>query len=129
MSEFTIQTTDVPATTNGRQAGPNVFAPEGEPNKFTTLDEGKAMTIRLSGDEAATADQVKSLTSQARKAATAVDLTARVKVTHETEGTGKSAKPVTVFTTWGRPKITRPRTQGESQEAAASAANPNTATE
>jgi hypothetical protein len=145
---FTIETTDVPASTNGRPSEPNLFAPEDSENLFlTNWDKEQAMVIRLDGSQESNKGQVTKLTGQARRAAQqakrdaqgtegedgykpAVDgLTARVKVTEETVGTGKRAKPVTVFTTWARPKITRPRTQGTSQEAAASAANPNTATE
>lgn len=125
MTEFQITTGAVPANSNGRPAQPNLFMPEGKPNMFTAASEaGEAMIIRLDGDNKSNEETTKSLTSQARKAANAADLTARVSVTEE--GKGKSA--VTVFTTWARPKITRPRTQTGDAAASASASNPNTAT-
>lgn len=115
---FEIQETEVPAETAGRTAEPNPFD-----GKFPTA-EGRALTIVLDGDKEANKSVVTRLTGQARKAANAHELTARVKVDEVKQG----KKVQTQFITWSRPKITRPRGT-ENSDAALSAANPNTATE
>lgn len=139
MSNFTFETGEVPENTNGRPSEPNPFMPDGK-NLMAehTKDNGKSLNITLDGSQESNKDALNKLTSQARKAAKAANLTGRVKVSET--GKGKDAK--TKFTAWSVPPITRPRktdavegnTEGNVVDAtddavAASAANPNTATE
>lgn len=87
---------EIPATVSTRVAEPNPFD-----GHFPADD--KALSFAIDG--AADSPMAKKLTAQARKAAQAVDRTARVK----TEQSGPKTKPVTTFTVWTIARVTRPR--------------------
>lgn len=86
--------TDIPTVT--RVSAPNPFD-----GRFPADDKALVTTVNAASDST----DVKRLVSQARKAAKAVERTARVTVVQE----GTKAKPVTKVTVWTVPPIFRPR--------------------
>lgn len=140
---LTFEDTAVPTSTSS------------EPNPFEALfptEEGKAKSLVLDGpatvkrkdkkgaDVEGDTDVIKKLRRQARAAANAKGLTARVSVSDASEGKGKDRVSKTRFTVWTVKQVKRPRTTntedaavgvpaGTADEAAVSAANPNTATQ
>lgn len=94
MSELSFTRTAIPAVTR-----------EAKPNPFTGVFPCDSDAIVVVVDGAKDSKAVKVATSQARKAAQAVDRTARVL----TEQSGTKAKPVTTLTIWTVGRITRPR--------------------
>lgn len=83
-----------------------------EPNPFDGVFPADEKALRLTVDAPADSKEVRKLISQARKAASAVERTGRVKA--ETTGSGKNTK--TALTFWTVPKITRERKPAENTE-------------
>lgn len=115
-SNLAFEETTIPSTTSKE---PNPFD-----GKFPADD--KALSVVVDGDADSAA--IKKLRSQARKAANSAERSARVKVEDASEGSGKNRKVRTRFTVWTVAQISRPRSDGNETEAAASADNPATAT-
>lgn len=99
-----------------KQAEIPVVTREAEPNPFDGAfpsdDKALIVEVPFAGD----GPEVRKLIGQARKAAAAVERTARVKV----DAGGTKAKPVTTLTCWTVPPIRRPRNgnNGASAESA-----------
>lgn len=85
---------EIPASAAGRTA---------EPNPFTEVfpSDEKALVVTVANDKKVIA----KVKTQARKAAHAVDRTARVSVAVESRGTGKNRADVAVLTLWTIPRI------------------------
>jgi len=103
--ELEFTTGEIPTETAKRTAEPNPFD-----GHFPSDD--KSIIVKLPGtvltsdaDKAA----INKVKSQARKAAKAVDRTARIQENVTSEGTGKAKHEFTVLTIWTVARITRPR--------------------
>lgn len=97
-----FETAAIPAVTVNRTAEPNPFD-----GKFPS-DEA-ALVVTIDGTEEEQAAQVKKIISQARKAAQAVDRTARKKTEAVEVGTGKTKHNATRVYLWTVSRVTRPR--------------------
>lgn len=105
---LTFETTDVPVVS--RPSAPNPFVDQ----KLFPTEEGKALTVVLPNKTDDDKAAVTRLISQARKAAKALDLTAR----NNSKDTGTKASPTVALTFWTIPKITRARSTDKPDDAA-----------